>query len=185
MYLINFVTRFLAYLVCEMKLELNYTSCNNVGTYKSIDEVEIEQAYILKLSHFVQTLDTDRVDNLESPCVNLLFMTVVWNKSDGKAVVVNRGQRRKAIDKTNGLVVLLYVSAVVEQQVKNSVLYNVRLINRRRTQTFDNIASVFNCIHIFVFWLIIVVSVLVGHREPFTGFSDRYTQRNIQSSSRP
>ena len=39
--------------------------------------------------------------------------------------------------------------------------------------------------HIFVFWLIIAVSVLVGHREPFTGFSDRYTQRNIQSSSCP
>lgn len=91
MYLINFVTRFLAYLVCEMKLELNYTSCNNVGTYKSIDEVEIEQAYILKPSHFIQTLDTDRVDNPESPCVNLIFRTVIWNKSDGKAVVVNGG----------------------------------------------------------------------------------------------
>nr|DAI46805.1 MAG TPA: hypothetical protein [Caudoviricetes sp.] len=169
-----------------MKLELNDTSCNYVGTYKSIDEVEIEQAYILKLSHFIQTLYIDRVDNLKSPCVNLLFRGVVWNKSDGKAVVINRGQRRKAVDKTNGLVVFLYVSAIVEQQVKNSVFQDVRLINRRRTQTFDNIISIFNCIHIFiVFWLIIVVSVLVGHREPFTGFSDRYTQRNIQSSSRP
>ena len=67
MRLINFVTRFLAYLVCEMKLELNDTSCNYVGTYKSIDEVEIEQAYVFKLPHLIQTLDIDRVDNLKSP----------------------------------------------------------------------------------------------------------------------
>lgn len=173
-------------LVCEMKLELDDTSCNYVSAYESIDEVEIEQAYVFKLPHLIQTLDIDRVDNLKSPCINLLFWTVVWNKSDGKAVVVNRGQSRKAVDKTNGLVVFLYVSAAIEQQVKNSVFQDVRLINRRRAQTFDNIISIFNCIHIFiVFWLIIVVSVLVGHREPFTGFSDRYTQRNIQSSSRP
>lgn len=135
-----------------MKLELDDTSCNYVSAYESIDEVEIEQAYVFKLPHLIQTLDIDRVDNLKSPCVNLIFRTVIWNKSDGKAVVVNRGQRRKAVNKTNGLMVFLYVSAVVEQQVKNSVLYNVRLINRRRTQTFDNIASIFNCIHIFVFF---------------------------------
>ena len=102
-------------LVCEMKLELDDTSRNYVSAYESIDEVEIEQAYVFKLPHLIQTLDIDRVDNLKSPCINLLFWTVVWNKSDGKAVVVNRGQSRKAVDKTNGLVVFLYVSAAFEQ----------------------------------------------------------------------
>jgi hypothetical protein len=98
-----------------MKLELDDTSCNYVNAYESIDEVEIEQTYVFKLPHLIQTLDIDRVDNLKSPCINLLFWTVVWNKSDGKAVVVNRGQSRKAVDKTNGLVVFLYVSAAIEQ----------------------------------------------------------------------
>jgi hypothetical protein len=98
-----------------MKLELDDTSCNYVSAYESIDEVEIEQAYIFKLPHLIQTLDIDRVDNLKSPCINLLFWTVVWNKSDGKAVVVNRNDRRKVVDKANSLVVFLYVSAAIEQ----------------------------------------------------------------------
>ena len=72
------------------------------------------------------------------------------NKSDGKAVVVNRGQSRKSVDKTNGLVVFLYVSAAIEQQVKNPVFQDVSMINRRMVQAFDNIISVFNCIHIFI-----------------------------------
>lgn len=137
-------------LVCEMKLELDDTSCNYVSAYEPIDEVEIEQAYVFKLPHLIQTLDIDRVDNPKIPCINLLFWTVVWNKSDGKAVVVNRNDSRKAVDKTNCLVVFLYVSAAIEQQVKNPVLQDVRLINRRRTQAFDNIISIFNCIHIFI-----------------------------------